>query len=276
MEVTYKKSNFAHSIATNMFEDSLKKYDSLRKEYQEKIILPMGLHSYGEYSEVLFSAHTCAIEGNSFSVDDTRSLKENGLGMIPVGKSLLECMEMSDHFRAYEYVMGNLEHPLDEALLKETNRLLMEHTQSYRVKDAVAGEYTTTDMAAGDTVFGSHEKLVSRVPALLASTEKTLADGAHPMIVAAKFHGFFEYLHPFRDGNGRTGRLISNFILRRAGHPLFVIKLEERAEYISALRHIRTEGTDEYLQAFFVEKAINHMQEELDQKSRNSHRVFFF
>ena len=33
------------------------------------------------------------------------------------------------------------------------------------------------------------------------------------MIIAARFHGFYEYLHPFRDGNGRLGRLMSNFIL---------------------------------------------------------------
>lgn len=259
-----------------MLEEKLKTYDALREEYLEKIIQPMGLDSYGEYSEVLFSAHTCAIEGNSFSVDDTRALKENGLGMIPVGKSLLECMEMADHFRAYEYVMSHLDHPLDEAFLKETNRLLMEHTQTYRVKDSVPGEYTTQDMAAGDTVFGSHEQLVARVPALLQSTEKALADGIHPMLVAAKFHGFFEYLHPFRDGNGRTGRLISNHILRRMNHPLLVIRIEERAAYISALRQIRLEATDEFLQAFFLDTAIKHMKEELNQKKSNSRRVFLF
>ena len=43
------------------------------------------------------------------------------------------------------------------ALLKEVNRLVTEHTISYRASDAIAGEYTTEDMAAGDTVFGDHE-----------------------------------------------------------------------------------------------------------------------
>ena len=42
-------------------------------------------------------------------------------------------------------------------LLKEVNRLVTEHTISYRASDAIAGEYTTEDMAAGDTVFGDHE-----------------------------------------------------------------------------------------------------------------------
>ena len=41
--------------------------------------------------------------------------------------------------------------------IKEVNRLVTEHTISYRASDAIAGEYTTEDMAAGDTVFGDHE-----------------------------------------------------------------------------------------------------------------------
>ena len=131
-------------------------------------------------------------------------------------------------------------------------------------------------MAAGDTVFGDHEKLIARVPSLMESTEKAIRDGQHPLIVAAKWHGYYEYLHPFRDGNGRTGRLLSNFILLRAKHPLLIIKLEDRAAYISALKQIRAEGTDEHLIAFFLKTAINRMKEELAQKKKNSLPVMFF
>lgn len=42
-----------------------------------------------------------------------------------------------------------------------------EHTLSYRAPGAVAGEYTTEDMAAGDTIFGDHETLIARVPKLM-------------------------------------------------------------------------------------------------------------
>ena len=96
------------------------------------------------------------------------------------------------------------------------------------------------------------------------------------MVASAKWHGYFEYLHPFCDGNGRTGRLLSNFILLRAGHPLLVIKLDERGAYISALKKIRQEGTDEYLVSFFFETAIRHMKDEMSQKERNSLPFMFF
>jgi Fic family protein len=80
----------------------------------------------------------------------------------------------------------------------------------------------------------------------MASMQRTIAEGRlHPMIVAAKWHGYYEYLRPFRDGNGRTGRLLSSFILLRAGHPLLIIELKDRAEYINALKLIRTEVTEQ-------------------------------
>ena len=259
-----------------MFEKEIEEYESVRKEYQQKIADKMGRQQWMEYNEILFSAHSCAIEGNSFTVDDTRILREQGMAMIPVGRSLLECTEMADHFRAFDYMVSHLDVPFDESLLKETNRLITEHTISYRAQGAIAGEYTTEDMAAGDTVFGDHEMLIARVPNLMASTQKALDAGQHPMIVAAKWHGYYEYLHPFRDGNGRTGRLLSNFILLRASHPLLIIRLEDRSAYISALKQIRTEGTDEYLIAFFFKTAITRMKGELSQKQKNSLPLLFF
>ena len=251
-----------------VFEKEIKEYEELKRKYQTLIINKMDREEYVKYNEVLFSTHSCAIEGNSFSVDDTRELKEKGLGMIPAGKTL---------FEAFEYMMQNTKHPLDEILLKEINKRVTCHTLSYRSPEAIPGEYTTTDMAAGDTVFGDHEELIARVPTLLESTEKAiLSAAAHPMILSARFHGFYEYLHPFRDGNGRTGRLVSNYILLRLGHPLLIIPSDARQEYISALRMIRTEATDEHLIRFFFKMATLRMEEELKQKEANTKRFMTF
>lgn len=274
------------------FENEIRKYEELRQRYQSLIINKMDREEYIKYNEVLFSTHSCAIEGNSFSVDDTRELKEKGLGMIPAGKTLFEAFEMLDHFEAYEYMIQHLQHPLDENLLKEINKRVTLHTLTYRSPDAIPGEYTTTDMAAGNTVFGDHEELIARVPQLLESTERAIqaaiqarnadekqneaANTPHPMVLAARFHGFYEYLHPFRDGNGRTGRLVSNYILLRLGHPLLVIPSDSRNEYISALRMIRTEATDEHLIHFFFKMATDRMEQEIKQKEANTNRFRAF
>ena len=258
-----------------MFEKEIKHYEQLRSEYEEYIVKRMAPADYMDRHEVLFSTHSCAIEGNSFTIDDTRILKEQGLAMVPMGHSLLECTEMADHFRAFRFVTTHLDAAFDETLLCETNRLVTENTLAYRAPGAVPGTYTTEDMAAGDTVFGDHETLVARIPALMTSTTEAIERNVHPMIVAARFHGFFEYLHPFRDGNGRTGRLLSNWILLHAGHPLLIIDVKDRATYIEALRQIRSEGTDEHLISFFFRAAIERMESELAQKHNNSQLGLF-
>lgn len=254
-----------------MYEELIPQYDSLVAEYKEIVADRFSKADFIEYNEILFSAHSCAIEGNSFSVDETRTLKEKGLGMIPHGKTLFEAFEILDHFQAYEYLLNNLDKPLTEELLKETHRLLTEHTLEYKTRNdevpSKPGEYTTVDMCAGDTIFGEHEKLIKQIPRLLESTQKAIDSGeVHPMVIAAKFHGFYEYLHPFRDGNGRLGRLMSNFILLKMGQPLLIIPSSHREEYIAALKYIKKERTDEFLIDFFFKTSINRLQYEISEK----------
>ena len=112
-----------------MFKQEIQEYESILKVYRERVTGRMATTDLKEYNEILFSAHSCAIEGNSFSVNDTRELKEKGLGVIPQGKTLFEAFEMLDHFKAYEFLLNQPQGtPLTEDLLKETHRILMEHT----------------------------------------------------------------------------------------------------------------------------------------------------
>ena len=249
------------------FEKSILEYESLRSEYQNFIVEKFDKQDFIDYNEILFSAHSCAIEGNSFSVNDTRELKERGLGMIPYGKTLYEAFEILDHFNAYEFLLNRLDEPLSEKLLKDTHILLTEHTLPYRVKGAVPGEYTDTDMAAGDTIFGDHTKLIPQVPKLLENTQSEIDKGnIHPVILAARFHCFFEFLHPFRDGNGRIGRLFSNFIMLKCNHPMIIISKEDKEQYISSLIFYGKERTDEFIIDFFFKTAIKRMNGEIQEK----------
>ena len=136
-----------------MFEQEIKHYEQVRCEYEERIVKKMAPADYMDWHEVLFSTHSCAIEGNSFTVDDTRILKEQGLAMVPVGHSLLECTEMADHFRAFRYVTTHLNAAFDETLLCETNRLVTENTLSYRAPGAVPGTGTPYSSSMSRTVL---------------------------------------------------------------------------------------------------------------------------
>ena len=248
-----------------MLTDYSQIYAETVKTYKEQVSDKFAVEDFKEYNEILFSYHSCAIEGNSFSVDDTRALKEQGLGMIPNNKPLVEAFELLDHFRAYEEMVNTLGEPLTEDYIKHLHFLLTEHTIAYRHPGAKPGEYTDVDMAAGNTMFGDHEVLIAQVPRLLESTEKVLTSDIPIMDIAARFHAFFEYLHPFRDGNGRLGRLLANKLLLQAGQPLLIIPLEASDEYINCLKLFRTD-TQEHLIQFFYKVSVLRMQSEIEQK----------
>ena len=75
----------------------------------------------------------------------------------------------------------------------------------------------------------------------------------HPVALGAYIHHFFITIHPFIDGNGRTGRLLLNFMLMKAGYPPICIRLKEKLKYIDFLEKAR-DGNVEPFQKFIVKK----------------------
>lgn len=243
----------------------LQEYDTILSEYVAVVENRFSKENLFEYNEILFAAHSCAIEGNSFSVNDTRELKEHGLKLKLHNKTMLEAFEILDHFKAYEYLFGEIDTSLSEQLLIETHKIFTSNTIRY-TKGYAPGAYTDTQMAAGDTVFPDHETSIASVPTLTEQTQSALEENrAHPIEIAAKFHKYFIYLHPFPDGNGHLGRLFSNFILAKFNHPIVVIKAQQREAYINALKISHRYGDLDVISAFFAETAISRMKEELSQ-----------
>lgn len=255
-------------------DNQIQEYEKLKIEYQKIIVDAFNADDFADYTENLFTAHSCAIEGNSFSVNETRDLKEKGLSLKIFNKSLFEAFEILDHFKAYEKAMTSLDAPLTETFIKELHFILTEHTIAYKTKGQ-PGEYTNTDMGAGDTIFGDHQKNLELIPKLLEQTQRTLDNNTvHPVVLSAQFHKFFIYLHPFRDGNGRLGRLLSNFILAKKGKPLIIINQEKKNSYIEALKASEKHRDLTPIVSFFFETSIQRMKNEISQKKNLTENFF--
>lgn len=250
------------------------KYEKLKEEYQSIIVNAFNPDDFADYTENLFTAHSCGIEGNSFSVNETRDLKEKGLFLKMNDKSLFEVFEIVDHFKAYEFAMNNLDKELTEDFVKNLHSILTENTLNFKT-NSTPGEYTNTDMGAGDTIFGDHKKNIALVPKLLEQTELALNKKVeHPLSISAKFHKFFIYLHPFRDGNGRLGRLLSNFILAKNSHPLVVIDRYKKNQYIDALKASEKHKDMTPIVNFFFESSMDRMKNEIAQKKNLTENFF--
>lgn len=246
-----------------------KKYDSLKEKYGEIIVSAFDASDFRRYNEILFSAHSCGIEGNSFSVDDTRELKEKGYAINLVNKTLLEAFEIMDHFNAYDYILKNRDSDFNESFVRTVHRILTKNTLPY--KGHRPGEYAKTQMVAGDTVFRDTKKAVANMPRLLASFDDAIkTKKTHPLELSAIFHQMFIYSHPFPDGNGRLGRLLSNFILEKFEHPHIIILKEDRQEYIDALKASEKHNNMLAIVNFFYETSIKRMQKEIGQKKNLS------
>ncbi len=80
--------------------------------------------------------------------------------------------------------------------------------------------------------------------------------GGHPMEEFASLHAGFERIHPFNDGNGRTGRLVLNLLLVRYGYPPAVIHKKDRNRYLDGLR--RADEGDAGLLGEVLARAVKH------------------
>jgi hypothetical protein len=76
----------------------------------------------------------------------------------------------------------------------------------------------------------------------------------HTIVSLASAHGRFERIHPFRDGNGRVGRLLLNLMLVRRGYPPAVLRNRSRVAYLAALR--RADRGDPWPLAELIARAV--------------------
>ncbi len=184
-----------------------------------------------------------ALEGNSLTISETKVLLEDG--MTVGGKPIKDCYEATGHAKAYDYM---LEVARGGPLSFSENAILRLHALFYGGVDPDhAGKYRDIQVFISGTDYvppppNEVPKAMAKLMAELALAEKQM----HPVELAAYAHRRLVDVHPFRDGNGRTARLVMNLVLVNKGYCVVSIPPVLRHEYIAALQQAqRTEAPDD-------------------------------
>lgn len=195
--------------------------------------------------------HSNHLEGNSLNYGETKALIL--FGITAQGKPLKDHLEMTGHNEALKWIeeVVREERPLTENFIRQLHALLLK--EPYQVdartpdgqptkKWVKVGEYKTTPnnvitVTGEPFYFASPEETPAKMHDLIAWYREQEEKGElHPLLVAAEFHYKFVRIHPFDDGNGRTARILMNFILMKHGLPPVIIKTQDKQSYFAALR----------------------------------------
>ena len=217
------------------FVPFFREVDALRDELSRRRPLSQAERErLREEFTIEYTHESNAIEGNTLTLSETALVLQ---GVTIDRKPLKDHLEAVGHRDAFNYLCNRVSDDagLDEWFIRELHSLVLadrpEDRGAYRriqVQIIGAAHVPPDPLAVPEEM----RRLLSRLN----------ASRRHPVEKAALFHILFEAVHPFVDGNGRTGRLLLNFMLMKNGYPPINIKFADRRRYYDAFTAYHREG----------------------------------
>jgi len=136
---------------------------------------------------------------------------------------------------------------IDKKFICELQSLIVENTLKKEIENQIGVYRTLQVYIRGANFIPPKPNDVKKEMNALIKWHKKNKEKLHPVLVASYFHCAFESIHPFADGNGRTGRLLINFILHKAGFPMINIPIKRRLDYYEALETARNGNLRDFI-----------------------------
>ena len=186
------------------------------------------------------------IEGSTLTEKQTASIFETG-----TIRADGDVEEMTGHFTMFNYMLETCEELLSQTLIKAYHYRLKAGVFEDIANGYPIGEYKNRRNMVSDIMTSAPENVEEDMKALLDSyNEKE----SHNLKDLAKFHAKFEKIHPFQDGNGRTGRMILFKECLRSNVMPFIIGDDRKADYYECLNNAQRNEVYEPLIQFFEQE----------------------
>lgn len=226
--------------------------DKLPKETYQSIVDDFDLR---------FTHESTKIEGNTLSIAEVKTLLVDKVSIG--GKDLRELYEVTNNEKAYRLIKSRLEQgaALDEELIKDVHQVVMENILEGGLYRSYNVRITGADFSPPDWT-----EVRTAMKWFMADFEAKKAD-LNPIELAAFIHAEFVRIHPFQDGNGRTARLLLNFMLMKAGYQPVIIEANDRPTYYESLNNFAVTGNLESFYNLVLDKEkliLEDLKSEID------------
>ena len=244
-------------------DNALEVIDRLKDELDAlRPLSPAVLAQLEQKLRLEWSYNSNAIEGNTLTLRETRSLILHGL--TAHGKPFRDHVDIEGHDSAVQATQAAVSdaEQLNQVFIRNLHRVLLKEpypttaeTPDGRLvqRTISVGDYKTTPnnvrTSTGETYyFTPPEQVAPAMSDLIDWYRAKECEGEHPIIIAATFHYHFVRVHPFDDGNGRMARLLMNLILIQHGYTVAIIPQDGRDEYLDNLERVdQTEDLTEFI-----------------------------
>lgn len=251
---TYAKTSVKKSYAP-----ILEQVNTLKKSLDScRPLTPAEVEAIKEVFLVEHTYNSNAIEGNTLTLKETALVLQ---GITIDQKPLKDHLEAVGYKEAFQYVeeIAKQDKPLSEYDIKSIHNLVLaDHPEDRgvfrRVNVRIAGALTNPVQPY---------LIEPKIGELLKNYQKW-SKTMHVVECVANFHLQFEIIHPFIDGNGRTGRLLMNLQLIKAGLPAINIKFADRRKYYDAFDEYAKNGSSEAMTVLVGEAVVSRLREMLD------------
>lgn len=213
-----------------------------------------------KFNHISIVHHSTKIEGSTLTEVETQVLLTEGL--TPKGKPLQDSLMITDHLKALEFVINEAKakRSVTMSFIQEINSLVVRNTARvyntvFGTIDAATGAFRKGNVTAGSSYFPNFdtvESLTKKMAATICERMNAPMTVIEQLELSFVAHFNLVSIHPFYDGNGRTSRLLMNYIQAYYGLPLAIVHNEAKAEYIQALIDTREQDDIGIFKAFMA------------------------
>lgn len=202
--------------------------EAINSHYHSKFLRKDKLTQEEAFESFLinFAVNTTSIEGNTITLKEANRLFKEDI--IPKNKTLREVYDLTNTKKVFE-LLREKKSKIDLKLIENIHDMLLDKI------DKRKGFRTHDIHIYGQPFKPSPARYVKEDTKLLLNWYKRQKNKIHPLSLAIFFHHKFENIHPFSDGNGRTGRMLMNYMLMQQNYPPLVISRRFRKRYLDAM-----------------------------------------